>query len=97
MVHYWACGTNEHGQLGDGTNVDRLIPVMVSEGDNVNLPDVRKGDVNGDGEVNGTDLVALANMILGTSEKKSAADMNGDGEVNGTDYVTLANIVLGKK
>ena len=56
-----------------------------------------KGDVNGDGSVNGTDLVVLTNMILGKSEKKSAADVNGDGEVNGTDYVTLVNIVLGKK
>ena len=56
-----------------------------------------KGDINGDGEVNGTDLVALTNIILGKNEKKSAADVNGDGEVNGTDYVTLANIVLGKK
>ena len=56
-----------------------------------------KGDVNGDGEVNGTDLVALTNIILGKSEKRDAADVNGDGEVNGTDYVSLVNIVLGKK
>lgn len=57
---------------------------------------VMKGDVNGDGEVNGTDLVAMTNMILGKTIKNTAADLNGDGEVNGTDYVTLVNIVLGK-
>lgn len=57
---------------------------------------VMKGDVNGDGEVNGTDLVAMTNMILGKTAKNTAADLNGDGEVNGTDYVTLVNIVLGK-
>ena len=56
-----------------------------------------KGDVNGDGEVNGTDYVALANMILGKSEKNAAADVNGDGEVDGMDYVILVNIILGKK
>jgi len=56
-----------------------------------------KGDVNGDGEVSGTDYVALTNMILGKTEKKSTGDVNGDGQVSGTDYVTLVNIILGKK
>lgn len=55
-----------------------------------------KGDVNEDGYVNGTDLVALTNIILGKNPQKPAADVNGDGNVNGTDYVVLANIILGK-
>ena len=55
-----------------------------------------KGDVNGDGQANGTDLVALTNIILGKNAKTDAADMNGDGQVNGTDYVALVNIVLGR-
>ena len=55
-----------------------------------------KGDVNGDGQVNGTDLVALTNIILGKSSKTDTADVNGDGYVNGTDYVALVNIVLGR-
>ena len=55
-----------------------------------------KGDVNGDGQVNGTDLVVLTNIILGKSAKTDAADVNGDGQVNGTDYVVLVNIVLGR-
>ena len=54
------------------------------------------GDVNGDGQVNGTDLVALTNIILGRNAKTSGADVNGDGQVNGTDYVALTNIILGK-
>lgn len=54
------------------------------------------GDINGDGQVNGTDYVTLANIILGKSERKPAADVNGDGSVNGTDYVVLVNIILGK-
>lgn len=52
--------------------------------------------MSGDGQVNGTDLVALTNIILGKSSKTDAADVNGDGYVNGTDYVALANIVLGR-
>lgn len=55
-----------------------------------------KGDVNGDSQVNGTDLVALTNIILGKNSKTDAADVNGDGQVNGTDYVALVNIVLGR-
>ena len=55
-----------------------------------------KGDVNGDGQANGTDLVALTNIILGKNAKTDAADVNGDGQVNGTDYVALVNIVLGR-
>ena len=52
------------------------------------------GDVNGDGLVNGTDLVALTCMILGQQEENAAADVNGDGLVNGTDYVALVDIIL---
>ena len=52
------------------------------------------GDINGDEQVNGTDLVVLANMVLGQTDKTPAADINADGEVNGTDLVALANIVL---
>ncbi len=57
-------------------------------------PFVVTGDTNGDGTINGTDLVALVNMILGLQEANSAADVNGDGEVNGTDYVALVDVVL---
>jgi uncharacterized protein YjdB len=59
-------------------------------------PDNILGDVNGDGEVNGTDGVVLVNIILGRSENRPAADVNGDGEVNGTDYVALVNIILNR-
>lgn len=60
------------------------------------LENILKGDVNEDEKVNGTDLVALTNIILGKNPEKAAADVNGDKKVNGTDYVALANIILGK-
>ena len=53
-----------------------------------------KGDVNGDGEVNVTDLVPLVNMILSITQSNAAADVNGDGEVNVTDLVPLVNLIL---
>ena len=53
-----------------------------------------QGDVNGDGLVNGTDLVALTNMIMEVIEKNDAADVNHDGQVNGTDYVALVDIIM---
>ena len=55
-----------------------------------------KGDVNMDNAVNGTDLVALSNIVLGRKEKTETADVNGDGNVNGTDIVALSNIILGR-
>ena len=55
------------------------------------------GDVNEDGEVNGTDLVSITNIILGKNAEKASADVNDDGFVNGTDYVALTNIILGKE
>ena len=64
--------------------------------DIVDSSPISKGDVNEDGKVNGTDLVALTNIILGKNAQKASADVNGDGKVNGTDYVALANIILGK-
>ena len=59
-------------------------------------PDFIPGDANGDGKVNGTDIVVIANMVLGRKDKNGAADANQDGKVNGTDIVVVANIVLGR-
>jgi hypothetical protein len=53
-----------------------------------------KGDVNGDGIVNGTDIQAVINFIIaGNYDKK--ADVNADGVVNGTDIQEIINIIVG--
>ena len=55
------------------------------------------GDVNSDGLVNVTDIVATVNYIM---EKpvdgfnKAAADLNGDGSVNVTDIVMMVSIIM---
>jgi hypothetical protein len=55
-----------------------------------------RGDVNGDGKVNVSDVSALINMIMGiTAMDQSAADVNGDGRVNVSDVSALINIILG--
>ncbi len=55
-----------------------------------------KGDVNGDGRVNVSDVTALINMILGVIPKDEArADINGDGKINVSDVTALINIILG--
>ncbi|MDO4510841.1 MAG: dockerin type I domain-containing protein [Bacteroidales bacterium] len=59
-------------------------------------PAGKKGDVNGDGEVNVSDVTALVNKILGTAEYADAVcDINEDGEVNVSDVTALINLILG--
>ena len=53
-----------------------------------------KGDVNGDGIVNGTDIQAVINLIV-ASEYDKKADVNKDGVVNGTDIQAIINIIVG--
>ncbi len=55
------------------------------------------GDVNGDGSIDVTDIVSIANAILGrpsNSFDAAAADVNGDGSIDVTDIVVIANMIL---
>ena len=54
----------------------------------------RTGDVNGDGEVNISDVNAVIDIILGGVSNPSG-DVNGDGEVNISDINTVIDIILG--
>ena len=56
-----------------------------------------KGDVNGDGTVDISDVVALVNIILnGSSDYQAEADVNNDGGIDISDVVALVNIILGQ-
>ena len=60
-------------------------------------PALLKGDINGDGIVNVTDVTALINTILGTaSYSQDVCDINGDGVMNVTDVTALINLILGE-
>ena len=56
------------------------------------------GDVNGDKEIDISDVVAMVNHILGstssTSFKPQAADINKDSNIDISDVVSLVNIIL---
>ena len=59
------------------------------------IPAENKGDINGDGVVNVSDVTALINKILGLSDySNTACDLNGDGVVNVSDVTDLINMIL---
>lgn len=57
-------------------------------------PSFEKGDVNGDGIVNGGDVTALYNYLLNNEAVNGNADVNDDGNINGTDVTALYNLLL---
>lgn len=58
--------------------------------------DLLTGDVDGNGQVNVSDVTALVNMILGTIPMdQTHADVDGNGQVNVSDVTALVNIILG--
>jgi hypothetical protein len=52
-----------------------------------------RGDVNGDGIVNGTDIQAVINFII-DDQYDEKADVNKDNLVNGTDIQEIINIII---
>ena len=64
---------------------------------NIVVTNIIKGDANGDGEVNVSDIVEIVNYIMGKPSAnfvQAAADLNGDGEVNVTDIVKVVSIIM---
>ena len=62
-------------------------------------PDLKRGDLNGDGTVDVTDVSMLIDVVLGKPINLAAGaktDLNGDGTVDVTDVSLLIDIVLGK-
>lgn len=58
-------------------------------------PQSTVGDIDGNGEVNVSDVTALINHILNTATYDSTlCDIDGNGEVNVTDVTALINILL---
>lgn len=56
------------------------------------------GDVNGDKKVNVTDVMCVANYIVGITPEvfvEEAADVNASGSINVTDLIAIANIAVG--
>ena len=54
----------------------------------------QRGDVNGDGKVNISDVTALINLLLSSNTPPSTADCNQDSKVNISDVTALINYLL---
>lgn len=55
----------------------------------------KPGDVNGDGEVNISDVTALIDLLLSGETGTEMADVNNDGEVNISDVTSIIDMLLG--
>ena len=71
-------------------NVSDHRPVAISFHLNSSLD----GDLNGDGQIDILDIIALVNMIL-NGDYSASADLNEDGAINILDIVIYKNIILG--
>lgn len=60
-----------------------------------NASSVNKGDVNEDGNVDISDIVAVINQIAGTA-KYANADVNEDNNIDISDIVAIINIIAGQ-
>ena len=67
----------------------------VVKGEQVVIMYYNPADVNLDGEVNISDVVAEINTMAGDDTYKATADVNGDGERNISDIVAIINVMAG--
>lgn len=71
--------------------------IKIEAAKTADTPKKGSGDVNGDGEINVTDVSMVTAHIKGkkalTSEQKKRADVNGDGKINATDATAIASKV----
>lgn len=61
------------------------------------IPMILLGDVNGDGNVTGDDVDAVAKHIVGQAPDvfyEEAADINGDGKIDAADIVLIVKLIL---
>ncbi len=60
-------------------------------------PEILRGDVNGDGEVDMDDATFITNIILGIEDATKAADVNNDGVISMPDAMFIVNKILNGK
>ena len=60
-------------------------------------PEILRGDVNGDGEVDMDDATFVTNIILGIEDATKAADVNNDGVISMPDAMFIVNKILNGK
>ena len=64
-----------------------------------NTPEEKKGDVNGDGNIDSTDYLIIKSTFLGktslNSTQYNAADIDSNGIIDTTDYLRVKSHFLG--
>ena len=98
-VYCTGAGSQEGNEITNGqlatARTKRWSPRRLINGTWVDIPDLR-GDLNGDGIVDVTDVSIAIDMVLGKATLDLVADLDGNGEVDVTDVSLLIDIVLGK-
>ncbi len=99
------------GDLDDGNYVIRLKDIKLTETDittSYNTELIQSvlvlsatafspGDINGDGKVDVSDYIGIANHIVGNTPEgfiEKTADVDGNGAIDVSDYIGVANIIL---
>ena len=81
------------GQYGN-ENPDAIVGAPGGIRLTIHEKPVVKGDINGDGVINSTDVMALFNAInSGDDLDATVADVNGDGVIDARDVMALYNII----
>lgn len=87
-LHVPACAIDDYKNTKPWSGFGNIVP----------LTDAKVGDVNDDGNVNISDVVALVNHILGNSSSANinttTADVNNDSKIDISDVVALVNLIL---
>jgi hypothetical protein len=84
-------GNDNSTPLGDHNPV--VVEFKYFKAGDIIPVEVVRGDANGDGVVNGTDIQDVINFII-ADQYDSSADVNEDGKVNGTDIQEVINIIV---
>lgn len=91
--------TNRLSIVTDGVHCTTLGYSLYSKLIGEQLTSIYLGDVNLDGEINGTDYLMIKRNFMGTYEipetRFSFADVNGDSEISANDYVMIKRHFLG--
>ena len=91
VLEFCVNGNDDNGNTFTLNNGGENYKILFS--DNL-ASSVKKGDVNEDGKVDISDIVAVINQIAGTSEYVGA-DVNEDDKVDISDIVAIINIIAG--
>ena len=97
--HSWGGWTVVKAPTSSETGMQERVCTGCGETERQDIPklDVCYGDTNGDGRVNGLDLILLRQYLAGwdVEPNLSAADTNGDTRVNGLDLILLRQYLAG--